>query len=148
MYLSILILPFLGSFVSGFMGRKIGSTGSHIITCGSLFLASILSTIGFFEVALSGSPVYINLGTWVDSGFLNIIWELSIDQLSISLGTVVLICSTLIHLFSTDYMSEDPHQPRFFSYLSLFTGFMLLLVFAANYFVLFVGLFKSRPNKK
>ena len=53
----------------------------------------------------------------------------------------VLYISSLIHIFSTDYMSQDPHNQRFFSYLSLFTFFMLLLVSGANYFVMFVGLF-------
>jgi NADH-ubiquinone oxidoreductase chain 5 len=62
MYLSILILPLLGSFVSGLMGRKVGVTGSQFITIICLILASILSSIAFYEVGLSGSPVYINLG--------------------------------------------------------------------------------------
>jgi NADH-ubiquinone oxidoreductase chain 5 len=63
MYLSILILPLLGSFISGFIGRKIGVTGAHIITCTCLFLASILASIAFFEVGICGSPVSINLGS-------------------------------------------------------------------------------------
>jgi NADH-ubiquinone oxidoreductase chain 5 len=62
MYLSILILPLLGSFISGFMGRKIGVTGSHFLTCVCLFLASILATISFYEVGICGSSVSINLG--------------------------------------------------------------------------------------
>jgi NADH-ubiquinone oxidoreductase chain 5 len=72
MYLSILFLPLLGSFVSGFMGRKIGVTGTQIITCSSLILASILSTISFYEVGICGSPVYIYLGSWVDSELMSI----------------------------------------------------------------------------
>jgi NADH-ubiquinone oxidoreductase chain 5 len=63
MYLSILILPLLGSFISGFMGRKIGVSGSHFITCTCLILSSILATVSFYEVGISGSPVYINLGS-------------------------------------------------------------------------------------
>jgi NADH-ubiquinone oxidoreductase chain 5 len=63
MYLSILILPFLGSFISGFLGRKIGFTGVHFITCISLIFSSILATIAFYEVGICGSPVYINLGS-------------------------------------------------------------------------------------
>jgi NADH-ubiquinone oxidoreductase chain 5 len=62
MYLSILILPLLGSFISGFMGRKIGVSGAHFITCMCLFLSSILATLAFFEVGINGSPVSINLG--------------------------------------------------------------------------------------
>jgi NADH-ubiquinone oxidoreductase chain 5 len=62
MYLSILILPLLGSFVSGLMGRKIGVTGAQFITIFCLIIASILTSIAFYEVGLLGSPVYINLG--------------------------------------------------------------------------------------
>jgi NADH-ubiquinone oxidoreductase chain 5 len=67
MYLSILILPLLGSIISGFLGRKIGVTGSHIITCICLIIASLLSTIAFYEVGICGSPVSIKLLNWVDS---------------------------------------------------------------------------------
>ena len=139
MYLSILILPLLGSTISGFMGRKIGVTGAHLITCTCLILASILATIAFYEVGICGSPVSINLVSWVDSEFMSIKWEFLFDQLTVSMFIPVLYISSLIHIFSTDYMSEDPHNQRFFSYLSLFTFFMLLLVSGANYFVMFVG---------
>jgi NADH-ubiquinone oxidoreductase chain 5 len=139
MYLSILILPLLGSIVSGFMGRKIGVTGAHIITCTCLILSSILASIAFYEVGICGSPVSIKLGSWVDSEFMSISWEFLFDQLTVSMFIPVLYISSLIHIFSTDYMSEDPHNQRFFSYLSLFTFFMLLLVSGANFFVMFVG---------
>jgi NADH-ubiquinone oxidoreductase chain 5 len=90
MYLSILILPLLGSFVSGFMGRKIGVTGSHLITCTCLILSSILATIAFYEVGLSGSPVTINLGSWVDSELLSISWEFVFDQLTVCFMVLLL----------------------------------------------------------
>jgi NADH-ubiquinone oxidoreductase chain 5 len=139
MYLTILILPLLGSFVSGFLGRKIGVTGSHIITCTCLILSSILATIAFYEVGLSSSPVIINLFNWIDSEYMTISWEFLFDQLTVSMFIPVLYISSLIHIFSTDYMAEDPHNQRFFSYLSLFTFFMLILVSGANFFVMFVG---------
>src|SRR5438876_2009695 len=139
MYLSILILPLLGSIVSGFMGRKIGVTGSHIITCTCLILSSILATVAFYEVGICGSPVTIKLLSWIDSELMYISWEFLFDQLTVSMFIPVLYISSLIHIFSTDYMSEDPHNQRFFSYLSLFTFFMLLLVSGAKYFVMFVG---------
>jgi LAGLIDADG DNA endonuclease family/NADH-Ubiquinone oxidoreductase (complex I), chain 5 N-terminus len=139
MYLSILVLPLLGSFVSGFMGRKIGVTGAHIITCTCLILSSILASIAFYEVGFCGSPVYINLTSWIDSEFMSISWEFLFDQLTVSMLIPVLYISSLIHIFSTDYMAEDPHNQRFFSYLSLFTFFMLVLVSGANFFVMFVG---------
>jgi len=139
MYLTILILPLLGSFVSGFLGRKIGITGSHIITCTCLILSSILATIAFFEVGLSSSPVTVYLFNWIDSEYMTISWEFLFDQLTVSMFIPVLYISSLIHIFSTDYMAEDPHNQRFFSYLSLFTFFMLVLVSGANFFVMFVG---------
>ena len=74
MYLSILILPFLGSFVSGLLGRKIGVTGEHFITCTCLLLSSLLATIAFYEVGICGSPVSINIISWVESEFMSISW--------------------------------------------------------------------------
>ena len=139
MYLSIIILPLLGSIVSGFMGRKVGVTGSQYITCTCLILSSILMSIAFYEVGICNSPVHINLGTWVDSEIMNISWEFYYDQLTVSLGIAVLICSSLIHIYTIDYLSSDPHNQRFFSYLSAFTGGMLVLITGGNYFVMFVG---------
>ena len=139
MYLSILIFPLLGSFVSGLLGRKIGVTGSHLVTCTCLLISSVLATFAFYEVGLCASPVSVNLGNWMDSELLSIQWEFLFDQLTVSMFIPVLYISSLIHIFSTNYMGEDPHNQRFFSYLSLFTFFMLVLVSGANYFVLFVG---------
>lgn len=139
MYLSIIILPLLGSIVSGFMGRKVGVTGSLFITCTCLILSSVLMTVAFYEVGLCGSPVSINLGSWIDSEIMSISWEFYFDQLTVSLGLAVLYCSSLIHIYSISYMSEDPHVQRFMSYLSAFTAGMLVLISGGNYFVMFIG---------
>jgi len=139
MYLLIITLPLLGSLASGFFGRKLGVTGSQIITSTCLFLSSVLITIAFYEVCLSGSPVYIYLGSWIDSELLTISWEFYFDQLTVSLGLAVLYCSTLIHIFSISYLSSDPHVQRFFSYLSAFTFGMLVLITGGNFFVMFIG---------
>src|SRR5665811_1183597 len=93
MYLSILILPLLGSIVSGLMGRKIGVTGSHIITCTCLILSSILASVAFYEVGICGSPVTINLVSWVDSEFMYISWEFLFDSLTVSMFIPVLYIS-------------------------------------------------------
>ena len=85
MYLSILILPLLGSLVSGLLGRKVGVTGSHIITCTCLILSSILATLAFYEVGICGSPVSIYSGNWVDSEIMSISWEFLFDQLTVSM---------------------------------------------------------------
>ena len=139
MYLTILILPLIGSIISGFFGRKIGVTGSHIVTITCLLVSSLLASIAFYEVIIAGSPVEINLTTWVNSGILVINWGFLFDSLSVAMLIPVLFISTLVHLFSVDYMSGDPHNQRFFSYLSLFTFFMLILVSGSNYLVMFVG---------
>lgn len=139
MYLSIIILPLLGSIVSGFMGRKVGVTGSQFITCTCLLLSSFLMTIAFYEVGICGSPVYITLGSWIDSELMSISWYFYFDQLTVSLGLAVLYCSSLIHIYSIDYLSSDPHNQRFFSYLSAFTAGMLVLICGGNFFVMFVG---------
>ena len=72
MYLTILILPLLGSIISGFFGRKIGITGSHFITITCLILSSIFASIAFYEVIIAESPVEINITQWVNSGNLSI----------------------------------------------------------------------------
>ena len=139
MFLSILILPLLGSICAGFLGRKLGVTGSQFISCFSLGLSSILITIAFYQVCLCGSPVEINLGSWIDSEFMNISWVFYFDQLTVMLAMAVLYCSTAIHIYSIYYLAEDPHVQRFFSYLSAFTFGMLVLISGGNFLVMFVG---------
>jgi len=139
MYLSIIILPLLSSLVSGFLGRKVGVTGSQIITCGSLIVTSVFVTIAFYEVGICGSPVKIEIINWLDIEILNISWSFYFDQLTVSLGLAVIYCSTLIHIYSVDYLSTDPHIQRFFSYLSAFTAGMLVLICGGNFLVMFVG---------
>lgn len=139
MYILIILLPLLGSLSAGLLGRKIGIKGSQFITITTLLLSSLFMSIAFYEICICGSPVYINLGSWIDSEFLVISWEFIFDQLTVSLGLAVLYCSTLIHIYTIDYLSSDPHNQRFFSYLSAFTFGMLVLISGGNYFVMFVG---------
>jgi NADH-Ubiquinone oxidoreductase (complex I), chain 5 N-terminus len=108
MYLAILVLPLIGSVISGFLGRKIGTTGSHIITLSCLSLASILAAILFYEVGLCHSPVIIKLVHWIDSDYMTLSWEFLFDSLTVAMFIPVLFISTLIHLFSVNYMGEDP----------------------------------------
>jgi len=108
MYLSILVLPLLGSIGSGFLGRKLGITGSQFISCVCLGISSLFMTIAFYQVCLCGSPVEINLGSWIDSEFMTISWVFYFDQLTVMLGMAVLYCSTAIHIYSIYYLSSDP----------------------------------------
>jgi NADH-ubiquinone oxidoreductase chain 5 len=139
MYLNIIVLPLLGSIVSGFFGRKVGVSGAQLITCSSLIITTIFAIIAFFEVGFNNIPVSINLFKWVDNEWFNIIWTFQFDSLTVSMLIPVLIISSLVHIYSISYMSHDPHNQRFFSYLSLFTFMMVILVTANNYLLMFVG---------
>jgi NADH-ubiquinone oxidoreductase chain 5 len=139
MYLSIIILPLLGSIVSGFFGRKVGVTGSQILTCLSVIVTTIMAIIAFFEVGFNNNPVSITLFKWLDSESFNIEWTFQFDSLTVSMLIPVLIISSLVHFYSIGYMSNDPHNQRFFSYLSLFTFMMIILVTGNNYLLMFVG---------
>lgn len=139
MYLSILVLPLLGSIVSGFFGRKIGVTGSRILSCLSIFTTTILAIISFFEIGFTNNPVSLNIFKWLDSESFNIAWNFQFDSLTVSMLIPVLVISSLVHFYSIGYMSHDPHNQRFFSYLSLFTFMMIILVTGNNYLVMFVG---------
>jgi len=139
MYLSIIVLPLLGSIVSGFFGRKLGVSGAQIITCSNVVITTILSILAFFEVGFNNIPVTINLFRWIDSEWYNIVWGFQFDSLTVSMLIPVLIISSLVHIYSISYMSSDPHIQRFFSYLSLFTFMMIILVTANNYLLMFVG---------
>jgi len=139
MYLALIILPILGSIVSGFFGRKIGVSGARIITCTCVIITTILAIFAFLEVGLNQIPVRIELFRWIDAESLNIKWGFNFDSLTVSMLIPVLIVSSLVHVYSIGYMSHDPHNQRFFSYLSLFTFMMIILVTADNFLLMFVG---------
>jgi NADH-ubiquinone oxidoreductase chain 5 len=139
MYLLIVFLSVFGSCLAGLFGRYLGSWGAAIITTSCLFLSLLISFFAFYEVAFLGCCVYLKLTTWISSDILNIDWGFMFDSLTVSMCVVVTFISFLVHLYSTEYMSHDPHLPRFMSYLSLFTFFMLILVTADNFVQMFVG---------
>lgn len=139
MYLLIIFLSIIGSCLAGLFGRYLGSLGSAFITTSCLVLSFLLSLFAFYEVALFESPVYIKLTTWISSEVLNIDWGFMFDSLTVSMCIIVTFISSLVHIYSIEYMSHDPHLSRFMSYLSLFTFFMLILVTADNYVQMFVG---------
>lgn len=139
MYLTLILLPLLGSIISGFFGRKVGVTGSHLITCTSVITTTLLAIVSFIEVGVNNIPVFINLFRWIDSESLNVGWGFVFDSLTVSMLIPVLIVSSLVHVYSIGYMSHDPHNQRFFSYLSLFTFMMIILVTSNNFLLMFVG---------
>jgi NADH-ubiquinone oxidoreductase chain 5 len=139
MYLSIVILPFLAAILSGLFGRGLGVKGVYIINIICLLITTLLSFFAFYEVVICNSPVSVELFSWIKSEHFNITWSFYFDELTVSMLLPVLIVSVLVHLYSVGYMGEDPHQQRFFSYISLFTGLMLILVTGNNFLVMFVG---------
>jgi NADH-ubiquinone oxidoreductase chain 5 len=139
MYLAIIILPLLGSIVSGFLGRKLGVSGSQLITCTCIIITTLLAITVFIETGINNIPVSIELFRWIDSESLNVSWGFNFDSLTVSMLIPVLIVSSLVHIYSVGYMSHDPHNQRFFSYLSLFTFMMIILVTANNFLLMFVG---------
>ena len=139
MYLTILLLPFLGAAFAGLRGRAIGTTGAQIVTTGCISLTAVLAMVAFYEVGLSGSPVSVELSTWLDAEPLHVTWAFLFDDLTVSILLPVLVVSALVHLYSISYMSDDPHGQRFFAYLSFFTASMVVLVTGDNYLVIFLG---------
>lgn len=139
MYLCLIILPLLGSIIAGFFGRKIGVSGAQLITSSCVLSTLILSIFTFYEVAIKGICVYVKVFKWIDSEMLNVYWSFNFDSLTVCMLIPVLIVSFLVHIYSIGYMSNDPHNQRFMSYLNLFTFMMIILVTADNFLVMFVG---------
>lgn len=139
MYILLVFLSLLGFCFTGLFGRHIGPKGSALVTTGCLSLSFVLALFAFYEVGFMKSTVYIKLGTWVSSEVLLIHWGFMFDSLTVVMCIVVTFVSSLVHLYSVEYMSHDPHLPRFMSYLSLFTFFMLILVTADNFIQMFLG---------
>ena len=139
MYLLLIFLPFLGFLVSISFGRYLSPKGTTFITCGFMLTSFFFTAVSFFEVGLSRCPVYIRLAPWVDCEMFDASWGFMFDSLTVTMCFVVTSISALVHVYSTGYMSHDPHQPRFMSYLSLFTFFMLMLITSDNFLQLFFG---------
>ncbi len=140
MYQAIVFLPLIGFLIAGLAGRSIGAKASEFITSGLLVISAVLSWVAFISFGLGDSkPFTVPLMRWVNSGNLNVDWALYIDTLTVVMLVVVNTVSALVHIYSIGYMHSDPHRPRFFAYLSLFTFAMLMLVTASNLMQMFFG---------
>jgi len=138
-YTATIFLPLIGCLIAGFFGRRIGDRAAQLATVIPMLLSAVLSCIILYEVALKGGDRTVELFTWIDSGALEANWALRFDTLSAVMVFVVSVVSSMIHVYSIGYMEKDPSIPRFFSYLSLFTFAMLMLVTADNLVQLFFG---------
>jgi len=139
MLILIILFPLLGFLSGAVFGKHIGRAGVCLITTLFTFLAFLLS-VYFFCYTLRFQAVYIlTLAQWLNVDNLSVDWCFCFDSLTVVMLCIVTSISTFVHLYSTDYMSGDPHLSRFMSYLSLFTFFMLILVTANNFLQMFVG---------
>ena len=140
MYHAIVFLPLLGFLIAGLGGRAIGSTASEYITSGLLVVSAALSWVAFFSVAMGDGDVFtVPVLRFIQSGGLDVDWAFRIDTLTVVMLVVVNTVSSLVHIYSIGYMHHDPHRPRFFAYLSLFTFAMLMLVTSDNLVQMFFG---------
>ena len=135
----VVFLPLIGSLISGFLGNRIGLKLSHFISCLLMIISFTLSAYLFYLTLNSNPPESVHIFNWINSGNLNASWYLKFDTLTSVMLVVVTSVSSLVHIYSVGYMSHDPHQYRFFSYLSFFTFAMLMLVTSDNLLQLFFG---------
>ncbi|WP_341702546.1 NADH-quinone oxidoreductase subunit L [Ferrovibrio sp.] len=139
MYHLIVFLPLLAAILAGLGGRRIGDAAAMALTTGSVCLAAVLSWVAFYLVIGQEQVVTVKVLDWIYSGDFRVDWALKIDQLTAVMLVVVNTVSAVVHVYSIGYMSHDPHRPRFFAYLSLFTFAMLMLITADNFVQLYMG---------
>ena len=144
LYHIIVFAPLIGAIIAGLLGTRFGrqflpEKGSMVFTTGLLFLSAILSWVALVKVGIGHEEADIKVLRWMDVGLMKADWAFKIDTLTAVMLVVVNSVSALVHLYSWGYMSEDEYKPRFFSYISLFTFAMLMLVTSNNFIQLFFG---------
>ena len=138
--LIIVLAPLAGAILAGLFGRALGRSGAHWVTILGVGLSFVLSARVFQMVVLGDAPVLNeNLYTWLDTGGVSFHVGFLIDQLTATMMVVVTFVSWMVHIYTIGYMHDDPGYQRFFSYISLFTFSMLMLVMANNFLQLFFG---------
>ena len=137
-YLVIPFAPLAGAIIAGLFGRAIGRAGAHWVTILSVLVSFVCSVVVLLDV-LDGNTFNGNLYTWVTLGDTPLHIGFLIDRLSALMMVVVTFVSLMVHIYTIGYMAEDPGYQRFFSYISLFTFSMLMLVMANNFLQLFFG---------
>ena len=135
---AVIFLPLLSSVVTYF-GKGLGNLFSQIFSCLMISIAAIISVAIFYDGLINNNYGNYLIFEWINSGNLNVNWSIKIDPLSSIMIMIVTSVSALVHIYSIGYMSQDPHKPRFMSYLSLFTFSMLCLVVSDNFLQLFFG---------
>jgi len=135
----VLFLPLIGALASGILSGLVAKKFAQFFNSSLLVASAICALILFFQIGLEGKKETTILFDWIESGNFSAAWALQVDSLTCAMLVLVTLVSALVHIYSIGYMSEDKSVPRFMSYLSLFTFFMLILVTANNFLQLFVG---------
>ncbi len=139
-YLGIVLAPLLGAVIAGLFGKVIGRSGAHWVTIIGVGIATVLSCIAYKHLLFDGGAVYNgSVYTWLIAGSYCFEIGFLIDELSVTMMVVVSFVSLMIHIYTIGYMHDDPGYQRFFSYISLFTFAMLMLVMSNNFLQLFFG---------
>ena len=138
LYLIVPLAPLFGAIVAGLCGRLIGRTGAHVVTIAGMVVSFIASVLVFQDV-LAGHTFNGTVYTWLALGDLRIEIGFLIDALTAMMMLVVTFVSLMVHIYTIGYMHDDPGYQRFFSYISLFTFSMLMLVMSNNFLQLFFG---------
>ena len=126
--------------IVGLFGNSLGAKASEFITSGFLVISAVLSWVAFFSVGVGDTEAFtVPVLNFLQVGDLQANWALRIDTLTVVMLVVVNTVSALVHIYSIGYMHHDPHRPRFFAYLSLFTFAMLMLVTSDNLVQMFFG---------
>jgi NADH-ubiquinone oxidoreductase chain 5 len=139
MYLFIVFSPLLSTIIIGLTSHWIGKLGAKFIPPVGILFSLLFSIYAFYDVIFSYSPVVIRISPWITTELSTIYWGFLFDTLTCVILIVVTSISFCVHLYSTVYIGEDPHLPRFIAYLSFFTFFRLILVTAENFVQIFVG---------
>lgn len=138
--LVMVFLPLAGSLIAGLLGKKIGHQWTHRIAISLVGISFILSCYLFRVFVVKGAPsVDAPFYTWATAGILRFDVAFLLDRLSVTMAFIVLFVSFMVHIYTVGYMADDPGYTRFFSYVSLFTFAMLMLVLADNFLLLFFG---------
>ena len=139
-YLGVVLAPLFGAIIAGLLGQKIGRVNAHRVTIAGVGISFLLSFIAFWDIVVNGSPPFNGpVYTWLISDGVRMEVGFLIDKLSVTMMTVVSFVSWMIHIYTIGYMHDDPGYQRFFSYISLFTFGMLMLVMSNNFMQLFFG---------
>lgn len=154
---AIVFFPLIGALIAGLFGARIGHRASEIITSALLVGSALLSWVVFMQFGFGGAAaegghgeaaahgamhaeaMKVEIMRWIGVGDFDLSWVLRVDTLTAVMLVVVTTVSSLVHIYSIGYMSDDPHRSRFFAYLSLFTFAMLMLVTADNFLQMFFG---------